>query len=492
MANAIAPPPALSVPGPRPWPWLGRTLNSVRFVQDSVGYSRHLFATYGNLVTLAQGGRTRLYSPRPTCPGTVFACGPDLLREVTTRHDIYYKYPLTGSLYRRQGKTQRTQPLQHFLVGLFGVNEDQHLQERKLMMPAFHRQRLATYAQDMVAITADEMGRLPCGEVIEMAAWMRQLTLRIATKTLFGEDMGTPGGGVGQLIQTALSLQGNLLLRLLPLDWPGLPWHRYLDIVAQYETEMRGVIEAKQARGGDEADVLSMLLQVQDEDTGGRLSATELLGHVGVLFVAGHETSANALTWTLFLLSQHPQIMADLWEELNAVLEGDRPSLGQIQQCVLLDRVVKESLRILPPVPWNGRVTAKPTTLGGYDLPAGTEVLASIYQTHHLPEIYPQPETFQPSRWETITPNNYEYNPFSAGPRMCIGAGFAMMEIKLILALLLPRYRFQFVPKYPIDRSGAIVMAPKWGLPMQVQPQDRQFHLGVGQVRGNIHEMVTL
>lgn len=481
-----------NVPGPRPLPLIGRTLNALRFVNDSVGYTRQLFHDYGNLVALAQGGRTRLYSSRPTCPATVFACGPEMVRQVTMNHGIYYKYPLTGPMYRLKDKSARTSPLRHYLVGLFGVNEQDHLQQRKLMMPAFHRQRLESYAKDMIAITQDELNRLQVGKGVDIAATMRQITLRIATKSLFGEDISNKDGSTGEIIHEALRLQMNVLMKLLPFDIPGLPWHRYLNLVGDYEALMRNIIAAKQQRGGDEPDVLSMLIQVQDEESKEKLTQEELLGHVGVLFVAGHETSANALTWTLLLLSQHPQIMADVLDELEAVLHGEPPSLDQLQHLPLLERVIKESMRVLSPVPWNGRVTAKPTELNGYSLPVGTEVLISIYQTHHMLELYPNPESFDPSRWETITPNSYEYNPFSAGPRVCIGAGFAMMEIKIILAMLLQRYRLQFDPQRPIDRSGVIVMSPKQGLPMMVQKQDRQFQKGVGEVKGNVREMVSL
>jgi len=491
MVAVAQPQPALSVPGPRPLPVLGGLLSSIKFAKDSVGYTRELFQEYGHLVALTAGGGTRLYSPRESCPGTVFAYGPELVRQVATQHDIYYKYPLTGPLYRLRGTSERTQPLNHFLVGLFGVNEEDHLQQRKLMMPAFHRQRLATYADDMVAIVTDELGRLQPGQIHEMAAWLRQLTLRIATQSLFGEDIGSEGGSTGQIIQEALRLQGNLLLKLWPLDLPGFPWHRYLNLAARYGTVMKTLIAAKRQRGMDDPDVLSMLMQVQDEESGTHLSEAELLGHVGVLYVAGHETSANALTWTLFLLSQHPQVMGDVLDELDAVLQGSPPWLEQLQQLPLLERVIKESMRILSPVPWNGRVTSKVTELNGYELPAGTEVLVSIYQTHQMPELYPEPASFKPERWETITPDAYEYNPFSAGPRLCIGAAFAMMEIKIILAMLLQQYRLEFIPQ-TIDRSGVIVMSSKKGLSMGVYEQDRQVHKGVGGVRGNVLEMVNL
>ena len=492
MTSAIAQKPTLTVPGPPPTPFLGAAPNIFQFAKDPIAYTRQLFETYGNVVSLVEGGGTRLYSHYPDCPGTVFACGPDIVRQVATQPDVFYKCPLTGPLYRFRNESARAKPLNHFLVGIFGDNEAAHKKQRKLMMPAFHHQRLGSYADDMVAITADELNKLEVGQVQNLSATMQQVTLRIAAKSLFGEDIGPEGASTGEILHAALDIQGSLAMKFLRYDLPGLPWRRYLNIVAAYEQAMKALLDAKRARGCDEADVLSMLMQVQDEETQEKLSEEELLGHVGVIFIAGHETSANALTWTLFLLSQHPQIMSDLLDELEGVLHGDAPTLEQLKALPLLERVVKESMRVLAPVPWNGRVTAKPVELGGYSLPTGTEVFVSIAQTHHMSELYPNPASFDPSRWETITPTAYEYNPFSAGPRVCIGAGFAMMEIKIILAMLLQRYRLEFVPENPIDRAGTIVMRPKHGMSMRVHQQDRQFGAGVGKVQGNIRDMVNL
>lgn len=492
MTSAIAHKPTLTVPGPAPTPLLGAAPNIFKFAKDPIAYTRQLFETYGNLVSLVQGSGTRLYSHYPDCPGTVFACGPEIVRQVATQPDVFYKCPLTGPLYRFRHESARAKPLNHFLVGIFGDNEAAHKKQRKLMMPAFHHQRLGSYAQDMAAITVDELNKLEVGQVHNIAATMQQITLRIAAKSLFGEDIGPEGASTGEILHAALDIQGSLAMKLMRYDLPGLPWRRYLNLVAEYEQVMKALLDAKRARGCDEPDVLSMLMQVRDEETQEKLSEEELLGHVGVIFIAGHETSANALTWTLFLLSQHPQIMADLLDELKSVLQGDAPTLEQLKDLPLLERVVKESMRVLSPVPWNGRVTAKPTGLGGYSLPTGTEVFVSISQTHHMRELYPNPESFDPSRWETITPTAYEYNPFSAGPRICIGAGFAMMEIKIILAMLLQRYRLEFAPENPIDRAGMIVMRPKHGMSMKVHKQDRQFGAGVGTVQGNIRDMVTL
>ncbi|MEL7246374.1 MAG: cytochrome P450 [Cyanobacteria bacterium J06573_2] len=484
--------PKLNVPGPRKHRMLGRLPMILGFAKDSIGYTRDLFKTYGSVVAMTAGGGTQVYSPLPECPGTVFTCGADNIRTVTSQHEVYYKYPLSGMMYGQRNDSPRKEPLKHFGVGLFGVNGATHRQHRQLLMPAFHKQRIDSYRSDMVAITQSVVEQLTIDKPVDIAQVMRLLTLRIATKTFFGSDVGEEGAKSGEILQEALGMNGNLIVAFFPFDIPGLPYHRLLNLFAQLDEEMRRLIRQKRASDTLGTDVLSMLIQAQDAETGLTLDEDELLGHAGVIFAAGHETSANALTWTLFLLSQHPQIAQDVLDELQGVLKGDAPTVEQLQQLPLLERVIKESMRLLTPVPWNARITSQETELGGYKLPKGTEVFVSIYQTHHLPEIYSEPEKFHPQRWETFEPTMFEYNPFSAGSRTCIGAGFAMMEIKIVLSMLLQKYRLEYIPNQTIDRSGLIVMAPKNGLKMIVRKQDRNFSQGIGGVKGNIREMVEL
>jgi cytochrome P450 len=281
---------------------------------------------------------------------------------------------------------------------------------------------------------------------------------------------------------------------MLRLDLPGLPYHSFLDKAQGIEQAMRRIIAEKRALG-DEGDVLSMLMNARDED-GDQLSEDDLLAHAKLLFVAGHETSANALAWTLLLLSQHPKIAADLLDELDSVLHGDAPTVEQLRpdsdHMPLLDRVIKESMRILPAVPWNGRVVAEPVELGGHRFVAGDEVLMSIYHTHHDPSVYPDPERFDPTRWENRDYSIFEYVPFGGGPRMCIGSLFAQMEVKIILTMILQRFRLELAPGARVDRMVTATMGPRQGVPMVVSPQDRRFGVGAGALRGNLCEMVEV
>jgi len=479
-----------SLPAAPTFPGLGPWLNTIGYAKDSLGFAGRLFQQHGPIVSLAAGGGTNFYSPLPDCPGTVIACGPEVVKQVALNHDVFHKFPLTGVLHRYRDRSDRTTGLHNFVVGLFGVNGLQHLQHRRLMMPAFHQRQIEAYRDDMVAITADMLDRVPLHQLFDVATLMRLLTLRIATKTLFGYDMGESGGELGQLLQQLLSMLGSLGVLMLPYDRPGLPFHRFLNRIHDYERAMDKLIAQKRQQANPAHDMLALLIQARDADTGLTLSQSELLGHIGVLFAAGHETSANALTWTLMLLSQHPQVASKLLCELTTVLQGAAPTLDQLKQMPYLDAVVKESLRIITPVPWNGRVLAQPTQVLGYDLPAGTEIMVSLYHTHHQANIYPESERFDPQRWFSIEPSPYEYVPFSAGPRTCIGATFAMVEIKVVLAMLLQRYRLQLLPRTPINRTGFIVLSPKNGLPMVAYAQDGSFTV-TEKVTVNVRQMVT-
>jgi cytochrome P450 len=480
------------IPGPQQGTWLARRRRLAAFVEDSVGLSMRLFKEFGPMVALTRRHGERLYSPLAECTGIFLTYGSEAFKQAANHHDTYGKFPLTGQLFAKRGTCERTSPLNHFLTGLFGVNGDAHRQHRRLLMPAFHKQRLEVYAQEMGRITESFLRDWKVGMQRDIAADMQLLTMRIATKTLFGEDVGNEGVGTGTLLRDSLRLSAHWLTAALPWDLPGFPYRRFLNGVAVYEREMRGIIQRKRASGHDGNDVLSMLLQAQDADSGARLSEDEVLGHVGVLFAAGHETSANALTWTLFLLSQHPQVTRDLHDELDGNLRGNIPGPEHLDRLPLLERVVQESMRVLPPVPWNARVLLRATELGGFELPAGAELWLSIFQTHRSQDLFSEPGRFRPARWESIHPGPFEYVPFSAGPRMCIGAGFAMLETRLILATLLQRFRFELVEGAAVDRAGIVVLAPRKGMPMRLVQGDYSAKTTVPRVQGNIRELVEL
>lgn len=501
-----------SVPGPEPTPLLGAIPRLIGFARDSIGTATRLFERYGPLAQIVRAP-ARMMSPSGRF--VVIANGPDINREVLTDHVRYRMYALPGvyfpdddamSLARRRGgkighpTVERLRPIQRTLTGLFHVNGDEHRRHRRLLMPAFQKTRIDAYRDDMVAITQNLLDEFREGEERDVHADLTELTLRIATKTLFGEDAGDRGVELARMMQRWLMTMFSPAM-LMRVDRRGFPYHRWLDLTRRIDDETAAILAEKRrsvaARGPYAPvgkDMLSMLIAARDED-GSALDEDELVGHTGVIFAAGHETSTNALAWTLFLLAEHPQVASDLVDELDGLLHGSPPTVEQLGKLPLLDAVVKESMRVLPPVPMHPRVVSEDTELGGHLLPANTELFLSIFHMHHDKDIFPEPERFDPSRWAKIKPTVYEYNPFSAGPRMCIGAGFATMEIKIALAMLLQRFRVERVQSARVDRRVAITAAPKNGLRMKIRRADNGWaaaRRNLPPVRGNIREIVEL
>jgi cytochrome P450 len=493
VAPALELPPAVSpelrVPGPPPAPLLGPRANVLRFVLDPLAHAERLFWRYGRVVCLARGASTWLVSTEANPPGTVLFYGAELNRQVFSQPATYHKSALTGPLYPQGEVSARRRPLTRMLTGLFGVNDDAHRTHRRLLLPAFHKSRVEGYRDDMVATAEAVIAGFRAGQERDLLLDMNDLTLRIATRTLFGADLGARSVELGRKLQRWLDL--FKLAGAGAIDLPGLPYRRWLDITHELDHDMRWIIAQKRRGGGDRRDILAALLEAKDEQ-GAALTEDELIGHASVLFAAGHETSSNALSWTLALLSQHAQVSADLHDELWGKLRGDAPSVAQLAELPLLDGVVKESLRLLPPAPLNHRVVAVECELDGYTLPRNTELLSSVYHTHRVPEVYAEPQRFLPTRWEKLDPGPYAYSPFGGGPRMCIGASFALMEIKLVLAILLQRFRLALPAGAKVDRSVSITMRPDPSLRMTVHAQDRDFAASARGVRGDLARMVDL
>lgn len=220
--------------------------------------------------------------------------------------------------------------------------------------------------------------------------------------------------------------------------------------------------------------MLDHLIHARDADNTPMTDA-DLLGQATILFGASYETQSKVMTWTSLLLAQHPNVQRRLMEELDTVLGGRPPSIEQLESLPYLEAVLNESMRILPPVPYTLRRSKVEMDMLGIPVQAGDWVVLSHYITHRCPNLYPQPRRFLPERWFTIKPSQYEYLPFSAGPRWCIGRPMAMNMMKLTLAMAMQRFRWQVQPGARIDRMVRVTMSPKPGVPMVLAPQDRKF-----------------
>jgi cytochrome P450 len=357
--------------------------------------------------------------------------------------------------------------------GLLTSEGDFWRRQRRIAQPAFHRRRIAGFADTMVSYTEQMLehweNAAGLGRTIDLAAEMNTLTLRIVAKTLLGTEMGPLADEVAQAV-TAVNVFVNkatteVFARILPT-----PDHlRAREAVRTLDRIVYDLIADRRRRADSPDDLLTMLMEARDEETGEGMSDRQLRDEVLTMFLAGHETTSNALAWTFYLLSTHPGIARRTCAELEEVAPGRSPTLDDLPRLTYLGQVVKESMRLFPPA-WTLERRARETDeIAGYRVPAGTLVLFSAWVTHRHPAFWPNPEGFDPDRFapeaEKQRPR-YAYFPFGGGPRQCIGNNFAMMESQLILGTILPRFRPWLVPGHPVVPEPLITLRPRYGLQM--------------------------
>jgi cytochrome P450 len=445
-----------------------------------------LFNRYGAPVSLVRGGGGRVFSGDPNCPGVVFVRGSDLAKQVMLDHDTFHRSALTGQL-TPSSDAPRTRPILEWGTGLFAVNGDEHRRHRRLLSPFFNRSHIETYAEGMQTATATMLNRWTPGQVVDIHREMMDLTLRNSAKALLGLDVSVDHDIVRAGAES-LKLVLSPWVLLAPWDLPGLPYRRFLESVRFFNERMKSIIEERRRNPDGLNDVLTKLISARDET--GTLSDAEVVGHASIVYAASYDTTGNGLSWTLFLLSQHPSWYRATCEEVRSTLAGEAPTLDELDRLELLDGVIRESLRLLPPAPWTTRIASSDSEIGGHFIPRGTEVVISIFHTHRVEPIYQQPNTFNPGRWRQIKPDVFEFNAFGAGTRSCIGSGLALLHMKLILAMLMRRYRLEFDLSQRIDPVLNITMAPRNGLRMRLMCDD-DFETGVGLVRGSIRRLLA-
>jgi cytochrome P450 len=256
-------------------------------------------------------------------------------------------------------------------------------------------------------------------------------------------------------------------------DWLPTPGNRRLKrAVHNLDQLIQGFIDARRNTGEDKGDLLSMLLLAREADGSGGMTDKQVRDEAMTLFGAGHETTANALMWTWYLLAQHPHIEAKLHAELDAALDGRAPTLADLPNLPYTERVVKEAMRLYPPAWAFTREAVQPFDLNGFPVHPRDVLLVNVYGLHHSAQYFPQPETFDPDRWtpafEKALPR-YAYIPFGGGPRVCIGNAFAMMEARLVLAAIAQRFALRLVPGYPVVPRRVFTLRAAHGIAMQVQ-----------------------
>jgi cytochrome P450 len=361
--------------------------------------------------------------------------------------------------------------------GLLTAEGNFHRRQRRLSQPAFHKQRIAAYAATMSEFARRTRERWQAGEKRDIAQDMMGLTLAIVAKTLFDADVdkeakeiGRALGEVLEIFSTFSSPLTDVLDRLpLPKNLRAKKGKERLD-----ETIYRIIAEHRKSNE-DRGDLLSMLLMAQDEEEGsGKMSDDQLRDEVMTLFLAGHETTANALTWTWYLLSQNPEAEAKLHAEIDSVLSGRLPTFEDVPNLKYTERVLTEAMRIYPPVWVMGRRSISGIKIGGYYIPPKSIILLSQYVIHHDKRFYPEPEKFDPERWASERAKSLPkmaYFPFGGGPRLCIGEQFAWMEGILLIATIAQKWKLRLVPGHKVELQPLITLRPKHGMKMTLEPR---------------------
>lgn len=360
--------------------------------------------------------------------------------------------------------------------GLLTSEGEHHLRQRRLAQPAFHRERIAALAETMVAYADRAAARWRPGGELEMAREMNRLALAIAGKTLFGAEVEEEGDEIGAALNDVMLAFRRLtnplgaLLDRLPV--PGTL--RVRNARRRLDATIFRMIAERRRSGEDRGDLLSMLLAaVDDEGDGGGMTDEQLRDEALTLFLAGHETTANALAWSWHLLALHPEAEAAVHAEVDAVLAGRAPTADDVARLPVTRAALAESMRLHPPAWAIGRQPLEDFAVGGYRVPAGVVVLMSPWLTHHDARWWPDPERFDLGRWsparEAELPR-FAYAPFGGGPRKCIGEGFAWTEGILVLAAIARRWRLRHAPGAKVGRQPLITLRPT-GLRMVPEPR---------------------
>jgi cytochrome P450 len=359
--------------------------------------------------------------------------------------------------------------------GLLTNEGEFHLRQRRMIQPAFHRTRIAEYARSMVEYGERVSESWSDGDVRDIDKEMMRLTLQIVAKTLFSADVSDEADQVGKAMTTLVEMFNYLLLPFSEwLEKLPLPHTRKLN---QARSKLNSIIfqfiEENRRSGEDRGDLLSMLLAARDETDGSAMADEQIRDEALTLFLAGHETTANLLTWTWYLLSQNNDADEKLRIELNDVLNGRSPTIDDIPSLKYTEAVLAESMRLFPPAWAIGRLSVTDHKFGRYDIAKGSLVLASPFVTHRDPRFWDDSDRFIPERWLQTSVKElgqqFRYFPFGGGVRRCIGESFAWTEGILLLATLGRKWKLELATDQKIGLQPMITLRPKFGMRMKLK-----------------------
>jgi cytochrome P450 len=429
-------------PGPYSRGWGG---SFTQYSRDPLTFLPDAVRTYGDIVGL------RFFNYR-----IYFVNHPDVIEDVLVNQARKF---VKGRILKKNRRL--------FGAGLLTSEGDFWLRQRRLAQPAFHRARIASYAAAMVSCAAQHTESWNHGEERDLHAEMMRLTLQIVGKTLFGVEVHDETQEVGRALETLMQLNSNFRRLMMVPAWLPTPVNVRAELaIRRLDKIIYRIIRQGRASGHDRGDLLAMLLRARDDD-GSRMDDQQLRDEALTLFLAGHETTAVVLSWTWWLLAQHPEVEAGLHAELNSILGGRNPTVEDLPNLRYTDRIVAESMRLYPPAWGMARLAVEDVEVGGYLVRKGCGVSLAQWSVHRDPRWYDAPEAFRPQRWEGDLAKRiprFAYFPFGGGPRQCIGNSFALMEATLVLATIAQRFRFTLVATHRVVPVPSITLRPRYGI----------------------------
>lgn len=396
----------------------------------------------------------------------VFLSNPDAIKEVFAGDPELFPAGISNAV------------LKPFLGenSMLVIDGAEHTRQRKLLSPALHGERMELYGRTMLDLSDDSIDSWPLHKTFPLFEELQGITLQIILRTIFGIAAGHRFAEVFDIVRRATDIATNplLLFPMMQIDLgPYSPWGKVRRFSAQLDEILLTEVKARQAEQQAGApirhDILSVLVAARD-DSGAPMSFAELRDELLTMLIAGHETTATALAWTMEALLRDTSLRNRLLDELSTAIEDDVLLPERVAKLPLLDATVREGLRFRPVVQIVARQLQRPMHVGGYDLPPGYLVAPAIYLAHRRPSVFPEPQRFDPERFLRSRPSPSEWFPFGGGHRRCIGAAFAMYEMKMILASLLKRTSMQLPPGYvarPIRRG--VILTPCKGVPVTLR-----------------------
>ena len=453
--SAVTAPKQARPPGPRGIPFLGSLpgllRNPLKLYED--------LARYGDVVEYRVGRMRSFMINRPEYIGEVFQ-----------RDNVTF----TRSVFHERIKSL-------FGDGLITSDGDAWRQQRGLMQPAFQKNRMSGYVPLIREATSDLLNdwskAARTGERVNATADLARLTQTLAVKIMFGTDLGERS--LGAIRGALATINSELYKQVLFGWWQYLPLpgnFRYRRATRTLEHIMRTVVQDKAARKGEGQDLLTMLMQAHEENTSAILSDRSIRDQLITLFIAGHDTTVSVLSWTLFLIGQHPEVVERIEHEVDTVLGDGEPVYEHLSSLTYTKQVIEEAMRLYPPAYGLTRKALTNTTLGGYFIPAGSLLFISPYVMHRHPGYWDEPLRFDPDRFTKERCDKrlrYTYFPFAGGPRTCIGVHLAMIEMVLVLAMTTRAYSVRLAPECPVVPRPLLVLRTKEGVVVRLSRRHR-------------------